>query len=276
MAFYDTWDALFGGEISLKFEDSFGDVNAFDNSGAAAANLPDVGTFVSGDFRQAGPVTDFAGTDYSVAFSGSNSGRRTTGSMQQTNQATGTFAVAFKADAADSGRSMLWGQGTTFRVARMEFSLNASGFFEIFLRHDDSGSDEATWTGNVDLRDEQWHLVIIRQKNDGTGMEIYIDTDVVGSLSRADGAGFTGDDNSWMQYVATTSAGTERQYCADNGFTGGDHFDGNLALIGLDPTPISDADITILMAGGLWSAINFANKTIRRQGRKLFFDYTTL
>ncbi len=192
--------------------------------------------------------------------------------MQQVNQPIGTFACAFKTGIGDTGVSTLWGQGTDFREARMEFKLDANGFFQVYLRQNSFGDNSATWTGNVDLRDGAWHLVIIRQKNDGTGMEIFIDSNVAGTLTKVDGSGFSDDADAWFQYVATTSNGNERQYCSDNGFTGADHLLGNLAIIGLRQAAMSDADITILMAGGEWAVADFSNKTIRRKNRRIYFD----
>jgi len=273
MSFYGTWGAVFP-EYDFRFNDT-STTNAFANTGSGF-DLVDAGgvTFLQ-------PFNTFAAaTDYAVTFNGSTGTGGTSNPIPYTGATTGTFAIAFKASSSGSGSQRIYHQQDPTGSREIDCVILSSGYFYIAFQRTSTGTDRITYTYPVDMRDDEWHMIIIRQTGDSsTGIEFFLD-------SRFNPMSMTINDTAitvtqvdcwWNEVFQGTEVGSGTTHIASKKGTSG-YYNGDIGLFGLDDAAISNANMDILFSygGDAWSFDVFSNKNIRRRNRKLFFDYSTL
>ena len=264
MAFYDTWDTEFP-LSDYRFDDPNGTA-AFNNTGTGS-QLVDSGGVT---FQQAGPITDFAGTDYAVAFDGISGSGGSGDPIPFTSATQGTIIISFKADSTGTGSQRLFYQDDPTNSRIIDIVILSSGYFYCSFERNGS-SDRIVKQYQVDMRDDTWHMMAIRQKADAsTGMEFHLDTRSNLTMATS-GTNLTLDATDyWFNDVfAGTEVGSGIVNVASKRSSSG-FFKGELALLGVNDTAISDANLDILFAGGEWFTNPFAAKTIRRHGRRLY------
>ncbi len=275
MAFWDTWDTVFP-EFDYRFEDDGTDPNAFINDGTGtSALLQDTGGVT---WQQSGPSGFDDTPNFSVNLNGTTGGGGSSGGGIPFDTATaGTIAILFKTDAVGPpGTSMMLFQ---FRDgnngARCEANINTSGKIRLQTAAQTSPSlDRIVYElDNANPDDTHWHLLVIRQTGSSPGIEFFFDSTTAEPYTIVADNRVTLDENSWFNDFFGGVTLTERVSVGYRRASSDLYFDGNIAAYGFDDSAISDENLALLMSGAGFSP--FANKTIRRNGRRLYTDQIT-
>lgn len=164
-------------------------------------------------------------------------------------------------------------------AAQMELRLNSDGNLSFWVVPNGFGSNSlnAFPTSSIELDDDEWHFVAVRQKADGTGPELYVDGSWLATTVNTLGTA-TEDDFFSTFHTAigglidsfALAAPSANSSLADDRWWNG--LQSHFAIFGSALSDVVIADLYAEWLGGP----EFDNKTIRRKGRKLFFDFSTL
>ncbi|MHA2084977.1 MAG: hypothetical protein ACXABD_14560 [Candidatus Thorarchaeota archaeon] len=255
------------------------------NQGTGGQNLGAAGapTFRSGGLG-GGPTS----TTYAVSMT-------TTGDIFEYDASTsiptytateGAIGMIFKGPTADgTDKEMFEILNNTSPFPRVQLKKNRTGSSNPnydnmpFFRLSDGVNGNWWWTLDwtdplfVDIFDDQWHILVLRQKADGaTGMEFWIDGVNVPSTTIAETDPSYGI-NTWLSDIF--SASFAHQYTVGNSSTG-TAWDGEIAGWGITDTAPSDAQI-LQMAEDFElfdASAKFRVKTARTSTRNMLYDFT--
>jgi hypothetical protein len=198
----------------------------------------------------------------------------------------GAIGLIFKGPTADgTDKEMFEILNNTSPFPRVQLKKNRTGSSNPdydnmpFFRLSDGVNGNWWWTldwtdpGFVDVFDDQWHILVLRQKADGaTGMEFWIDGNNIPSTTIVETDPSYGIDT-WFSDIFAASAFHE--YTVGNSSTG-TAWDGEIAGFGVTDTAPSDAQI-IQMAEDFdfdTGGAKFSIKTRRNRNRYMVYDYT--
>lgn len=268
MAFYDTWDSIFTA-FDYRCNDSSGSMANEGTGFDLAANTSLAGSVItfSSDAPPMGGSSIYMDNGGYFRRSGPGGGPYDTATE-------GTIAMVFKINTPDEAHYLYHSHASGTNA--IELNVSSAGRLNLLLdKTTGSGASVyQVYTDLIDADDGEWHLVVIRQKNDNTGLEIFMD----GTTNLVDTTTLTGPDlttNSWASDIYGASDGD--LYIGIDGWNQiqSQALDGWIGSWGEIDSAISDATLSTLMSE--WNALTaFAEKTIRRRGRRLYADLTAV
>ena len=185
-------------------------------------------------------------------------------------QTTGVMLVSFKLTTLGGPvRQYLFSVGEKANGAKIIwFTITTTG--SISLRFSEgTGVMDAAPTTPVSLADSMWHFLVIRQKADGTGFEMYLDG---AWLAVTQSAGGTTSINDWFSSFNTAVPGADAFRLGRSAATSSENIcTGEMSHFTIFGSALSNAQIATLYAAWL-GAPDFSNKTIRRKNRRIYFD----
>jgi hypothetical protein len=222
------------------------------------------------DFEQTGPAVTPKAIGMDLAASES---RVVANDDWQAAATEGTLILAFKTDALSmdpsEGSVMIsTGENPQSNAMHFWFSINPAGglLVRLFLNNNDGWQ---ILSSGVAVADDVWHLAIIRQPADGTGVELFIDTRTDVGTSKTEHG--TSDFDWWWADMSATNID---YFTLGNNTSNTDRWnDGDIALFGMDDSALSDGVIDAIfdLWGGAGGAGDiFALKNVRRSNRRLF------
>lgn len=241
------------------------------DSGSDAVNLPAFGD--SGTFgRIAGP-TVYEG-DFALPCEESGNFREWVGTagVDEILHSAGTLVVAFRMRSGwqAAGNCPIFGYGNTGGGVSYLCYLTPTG--QVYVRAFNGGGVNeigyVTAANTITDTDTDWHLLIVRQPDDGTGWDFYLDGSAVSTTKTLVGAA----TNDWWFSDISALASCRLSVAQFN--NGGGNFSGDLSRIVITDTVATDQQIADLWANYLELSSTFGSKTIRRRGRRLFFDFS--
>ena len=268
MAFYTEWDAMFALH-NWKFEQASSSVV---DSGTGGHNFGVV--LGNPTEQQTGPI-DEALPDYATLYDGVDDAHESSAAFGE-GDAQGVVAMVFKS--TDNAFGYMWASWTQYTTNRSIVAVQwlGDGNIQFLLQNDNSPLDRRKWlSSGLSLNDGEWHLVLIRQPNDGSGLDIFVDDGVNPSTAfteSADGSGV--DADGWFLDALNNSTVSDGSAVGD--INNSSFWNGEMALLGYDDTSPTDQAVADLFAETPFLGPDFSNKTIRRPGRRLTFDFTTI
>ena len=132
---------------------------------------------------------------------------------------------------------------------------------------------DATDGSYINPADGNWHLIVWRQKNDGTGAELWVDN-VSQALTQPVSAPTGIDNDSWISdCLGASHTANVVTYLGYDQRSSSDLFTGKMGGIGFTDTAITDEQVSSLYTE---SVAIFGTKTLRRRGRRLYADLTAV
>lgn len=257
--------ATFSPEYDWRCQESSGTLA---NSGSAStSSLSAVGT--GGTYSVTGPTAyegDLAvNTTDTLAWDRANA--------VATTHTSGTIILAARSNTTTQGSAghesilQIGNAGGAFR-AGVAITTGKNLLFEVA-----DGTFPAQYfkIGTADVYDAGWHLLVVRQRADSTGIELFVDG-AVDTPSTTGGP--TGDltVDGWIKYAV--DAGSDRTSLGESAAAVANPFDGDIARAVIMTHTISDADITYLWDNFITEVTDLGTfaKTKRRRGRRVFID----
>jgi hypothetical protein len=253
------------------------------NKGTGGQNLGQAGiiTYQAGGLG-AGPTS----TTYCVSYGTSGLFEYDASNSIPTYTATqGAVGLIFKGPTADgvSDKELIELLDNTSPFPRLQLKQtktgNANANYDnmLFFRLSD-GSTNWWWTldwtdpGFVDVFDDAWHILVLRQKADNTGMEFWIDGINVPCTTIAETDLSYGND-AWLTDIFGASSAHE--YTVGKSSTG-TSWPGEIAGFGVTDTAPSDAQIIQMALDFEFDvgAAQYSIKTRRNPNRYMVYDYT--
>lgn len=183
-----------------------------------------------------------------------------------TGHTEGTIILVFQTASAGIATSGVFVVQNTTGARKLEARVRGGANDDFFFQMEEGSNNCQVFCADTTVNDGEPHIVVIRQKADGTGVEVFIDgtIDKVTSISTA--GTYTSD--SWFEDVFGVLTSGDNTYVGSL-YGASNKFDGYIGAVAATDVAISDANLSLLMEeSGL--ADNFASKTIRRTGRRLF------
>ena len=177
----------------------------------------------------------------------------------------GTFIVVFKMDDTDSDdRCLLYfgAFGSGDDGCRIHIQ-DSTGY--LVIRMATTSSNYYEGVVETALNDGAFHTVIIRQKGDGTGFEVWIDGN---SATVVDDVNGTADTDYWFGDMTPGDYDTSMLGSRTN--VGFDRYNDIIAFAGYHTAAISDANVDAIHAAGGLGALPLK----RRPGRRLIADFS--
>lgn len=265
MSFYTEWDAMFG-QQNWKFEQASGSL--LDDGSTPL----DLGTIQGDPTEQlTGPITT-AMNDYAIGFDGVDDGYRSAVSVPRRSDTSGCIGGVFRTSTTVGG--YLFGSWVSWSGNRAFVSVfvDLDGHIRFRLQRDNSPSDFRQWEAEgVSTNDGEWHMFVIRQKNDGTGIEMWIDNGITKQTLTQASSGSTITDDSWINDALQGSITDDGTTFAN--LNGATYLDIDIALFGMDSTIPTDGEIDDLFASAPFLEPDYNNKSVRRKGRTLWYNY---
>jgi len=253
------------------------------NQGTGGQNLGQTGVMT---YRAGGLGGGPTSTTYCVSYGASGRFDYDASSSIPTYTATeGAVGLIFKGPTADavSDKELIELLDNTSPFPRLQLKQQRTGNADpnydnaLFFRLSD-GSTNWWWTldwtdpGFVDVFDDQWHILVLRQKADNTGMEFWIDGVNVPATTIPSTDLSYGND-AWLTDIFEASFAHEYTV-ADSSI--GLTFEGEIAGFGVTDTAPSDEQlIQMALDFELFDAsAKFRAKTIRTSTRNMLYDFT--
>ena len=240
------------------------------DSGTDTANLAsfgDPGTYA----RIAGPTT--YETDFALPTEESGNLRYWVGTagVNEINHAQGTLIIGWRFRSGwDANLQTLMGYGNTGGAIGLLPYIDTARKVNIRIANT-AGVNQHSFLSTgapIASTDTDWHLLVVRQPADGGGLEVFLDGAVLpGTLTTIGSA--TAD---W--WFGTISSLTSARSTVARNNNGGNRLDGDLTRIVITDTVITDTQITTLWNNYFTEVTGFDTKSIRRRGRRLFFDFS--
>jgi len=263
MAFFDDFNTIFD-QYDFRMQDaSGGAVNS--GTGADFSEVTNGGGLT---YSQTSPIAG----DNAITFDGLAYLQNATQLFQQT-ATVGTICFVFKTSYSGGTQYFFTKNVPASSGRRFEFKISSTGFIQ-FRGYNTSGGTNFYRTIETvgGWNDGEWHIVVVRQKADGTGLEWFLDSAV--PIIGTETLSGTFDADSWSNDVfGATSYTGDRSYFGIDGHNITSQFVGDIAAFGTTDVAESDANIEALLeSSGLASNNPFGNKTKRRRNRRMFTD----
>jgi len=263
MAFYDDFDTIFD-QYDFRMQDaSAGAVNS--GTGGDFSEVTNGGGLT---YLQTSPIA----SDNAINFDGLAYLQNATQLWQQT-ATVGTICFVFKTSYSANTQYFYTKNASSFDGRRFEFKISTTGFIQFRAYNTSGGTNFYRSIETIGgYNDGEWHIVVVRQKADGTGLEWFVDN-TAPALGTETTSG-TFDVDSWSNDVFGATAWTGRKTVFGiDGHNVNNQFVGDIAAFGTTDVAESDANIeALLISSGIASNNPFGNKTKRRRNRRMFTD----
>ena len=188
----------------------------------------------------------------------------------------GLIVISFKINSLDdpAANQYLLSAGRAISGSQiMSIVVDTSGNLNNRWAENGSATNSAITVPNtaVNVADGTYHFLALRQKNDNTGFEMYLDGSWLAVTNTAIGSSSIND---WWGSLDAAIAIDRFNIGRSSANSTGDYLTGEVSHVAIYTTPLSNAQVDVLY--NAWNqtptTTNFSNKTHRRIGRRIFTD----